>query len=115
MSKTFPKTIVKMAHIKEGQSSVGGGLLLVHADGAISMSKFPRGDVGVHERLGVGGESTLKDSGGNDHGAPNNKRDRKTPRIVRRLCDPKLFTGTAASGHLPVTVDLEAGVNVSHR
>lgn len=34
--------------------------------------------------------------------------------VVRRLCDPKLFTGTAATGHLPTTVDLEGGVGVSH-
>ena len=34
---------------------------------------------------------------------------------MRRLCDPKLFTGTAATGHLPTTVDLEGGVGVSDR
>lgn len=36
-----------------------------------------------------------------------------TPPVVRRLVDPKSFTGTAATGHLPITVDLEKGVDVS--
>lgn len=36
-----------------------------------------------------------------------------TPPVVRRLFDPKSFTGTAATGHLPITVDLEKGVDVS--
>lgn len=33
--------------------------------------------------------------------------------VVTRLCDPKLYTGTAATGHLPSTVDLEGGSEVS--
>lgn len=32
--------------------------------------------------------------------------------IVRRLCDPNMYTGTAATGQLPVTVDLEQGSDV---
>lgn len=33
--------------------------------------------------------------------------------VVTRLCDSKLFTGTASSGQPPTMVDLEAGAGVS--
>lgn len=38
--------------------------------------------------------------------------DRQESGIVRRLCDPNMYTGTAATGQLPVTVDLEQGSDV---
>lgn len=69
--------------------------------GGIRKSQFPRGcePVGrLHHREGERG--TGDESSGTDGD------------VVARLCDPKKYTGTAASGHLPTTVDLEGGVGV---
>ena len=39
----------------------------------------------------------------------------KTENVVTRLCNPKHFTGTASTGHLPTVVDLENGAGVSKK
>lgn len=58
-----------------------------------------------------------------DHGDAGRRRaeertgglSKREEAVVRRLCDPKAYTGTAATGHLPVTVDLEEGSDVRVR
>eukprot|EP00903_Cladosiphon_okamuranus_P016248 g14986.t2 len=89
-----------------------GGLVLVGEDG-IRKSKFPRGcergrargfEEGGGRQLGVACEqSNIINSGSGGGG----KED-----VLTRLCNPKNFTGTAATGHLPTVVDLEGGVGV---
>lgn len=84
----------------------GGGLVLVGEDG-IRKSKFPRGcerapgsEAAAVNRACAAPEHSNAGSGGEED-------------VLTRLCNPKNFTGTAATGHLPTVVDLEGGVGVS--
>lgn len=79
----------------------GGGLVLVGEDG-VRKSKFPRGC----EQAPAGGRAVA---------TPVHCKARGDEDVLERLCDPKHFTGTAATGHLPTVVDLEGGVGVSRR
>ncbi len=78
----------------------GGGLVLV-GEGGVRKSQFPRGCEQAAEPRKVTTPVHSSAAGEND--------------VLARLCDPKHFTGTAATGHLPTVVDLEGGVGVSSR
>lgn len=75
--------------------------MLVGEDG-VRKSKFPRGC----EQAPTGARAVA---------TPVRCKARGDEDILERLCDPKHFTGTAATGHLPTVVDLEGGVGVSRR
>ncbi|CAM9759336.1 unnamed protein product [Pylaiella littoralis] len=76
----------------------GAGLVLVGVDG-VRKSKFPRGcEQAPAATRAVANPVRCKARGDED--------------VLARLCDPKHFTGTAATGHLPTVVDLEGGVGV---
>lgn len=73
----------------------------------VRKSKFPRGCERAPPSEDAAGKSGVAapdqsnaGSGGEDD-------------VLTRLCNPKNFTGTAATGHLPTVVDLEGGVGVS--
>lgn len=85
----------------------GGGLVLVGEDG-VRKSKFPRGC----ERApgGSDGEAGRRADAAPEH---SNAGSGGEEDVLTRLCNPKNFTGTAATGHLPTVVDLEGGVGVS--
>jgi len=76
----------------------GGGLVLIGEDG-VRKSKFPRGCEHAAETRKVTTPVHSSVAGEDD--------------VLARLCDPKHFTGTAATGQLPTVVDLEGGVGVS--
>ncbi|CAM9381816.1 unnamed protein product [Ectocarpus fasciculatus] len=82
----------------------GGGLVLIGEDG-VRKSKFPRGCEPSASAMAASGTATpplqSKSSG-----------ESEDDDVLTRLCNPKHFTGTAATGHLPVVVDLEGGVGV---
>lgn len=111
-TKPQTKTVVKLASMGEGGHSIVGGSTLVCVDGVISKSPFPRGDAGSYRGHCGGGVEVGFDNSRDLHsdGAMSSS---KVEAVVRRLCDPKSFTGTAATGHLPITVDLEEGADVS--
>lgn len=77
------------------------GLVLIGEDG-VRKSKFPRG---CEASPGVRAATA----------APTASRGRgkENDDVLSRLCNPKLYTGTAATGHLPQVVDLEGGAGVS--
>lgn len=84
----------------------GGGLILVGED-TVRLSKFPRGCERVPGAEGASGKRMQAIS------EQSNAGDGCGEDVLTRLCNPKHFTGTAATGHLPSVVDLEGGVGVS--
>lgn len=87
-----------------------GGSLLVGVDG-VRKSQFPRGcqPAGWVDRIADRGQRARGATVAADAVLSKSEND-----VVTRLSNPKTFTGTAATGHLPITVDLEGGVGVSH-
>lgn len=88
----------------------GGGLILVGEDG-VRKSKFPRGcerPPGSGGAAGKRAEAVTVSITEQSTAGSGGKED-----VLTRLCNPKHFTGTAATGHLPTVVDLEGGVGVS--
>lgn len=81
----------------------GGGLVLVGEDG-VRKSKFPRGCEPSAAAASVATTPPLRSKSSGES---------EEDDVLARLCNPKHFTGTAATGHLPVVVDLEGGVGVS--
>ncbi|CAM9127795.1 unnamed protein product [Scytosiphon promiscuus] len=84
----------------------GKGLVLIGEDG-VRKSKFPRGcETNAFSAAPGVRAATAVPSAGRRHGGKENDD------VLTRLCNPKLFTGTAATGHLPQVVDLEGGAGV---
>ncbi|CBJ48921.1 hypothetical protein Esi_0057_0107 [Ectocarpus siliculosus] len=81
----------------------GGGLVLIGEDG-VRKSKFPRGcELSAAAMASVATTPPLESKSSGES---------EDDDVLARLCNPKHFTGTAATGHLPVVVDLEGGVGV---
>lgn len=92
-----------------------GGCSVLLGGGGLRKSHFPRGRWA--ERLAEGGgesgEGESRPGSARGGGGKLSKGVLKKGGVLARLCDPKAFTGTAATGHLPITVDLEGGAGVS--
>ncbi|CAB1112842.1 unnamed protein product [Ectocarpus sp. CCAP 1310/34] len=81
----------------------GGGLVLIGEDG-VRKSKFPRGcEPSSATTASAATTPPLQSKSGGES---------EDDDVLARLCNPKHFTGTAATGRLPVVVDLERGVGV---